>query len=429
MKPYTLQSLADLGSGKSDAGVNRAIKLKLDTPKANIGYYLPTYDLIDLMAIPRFEEILQRLELPYKINKSKYRIDIDGYSSIILRSMQNPERIVAYETSDAVLDELDTLKKDDAQMIWRKVSERTRAYKENNKPNTMSVVTTPDMGDTGFVYSRWGGDLSINNTEIVEDNNGVMVKHVAYHLVKASTYDNIFLPKGYVNQIKQNYDPVLVDLYLSGEFVSLNQNKVYYCYDKQKHDTDMTEDEHNYIMIGLDFNIEACCFGVYVREKIMDRKSDYYGLYRYYLVREGFGFDTLDVIQKVINLYPDKKVEFFPDASGNNRSTNASQSDVALIREAGFKVNAPLQNGAVRDRVISTNTLFSQGRLLVNSSRCPNSSNAFKSQGYNKKGEPEKYDDHQGGSIDDYNDANTYPIVRLEGIARPKTMVKSFNIR
>lgn len=418
VKLCTLQSLADLGSGKSDAGVNRAIKLKIDTPHANIGYYLPTYDLIDLMAIPRFEEVLQRLELDYKVNKSKYRIDIDGYSSIILRSMQNPERIVAYETADAILDELDTLKKDDAAKIWTKVNERTRAKKPNGKPNTMSVVTTPDMGDTGFVFSRWGGDLSNSYEDIIQDD-GTTKTFKAYELIKASTYQNIFLPKGYANQIKQNYDPVLADLYLSGEFVSLNQNKVFYCYDKQKHDTDRTEDNEDYLIVGLDFNIGACCFCIIVREVIKDPHSDYYGQYCYYIVNEGFKHDTFEICSHTHSTYKDNKVEFFPDASGNNRSTNASRSDIAIIRDSGFLVNAPLQNGAVRDGVISVNKLFSQNRLFVNSKRCPKISNALKSQGYTDKGEPEKYNDHQGGAIDDYTDCVRYPLMRLESVDRP----------
>lgn len=409
--------IGGLGSGKSDAGVNRAIKLKIDTPNQNVGYYLPTYDLITLMAFPRFEEILQRLELEYKINKSNYRIDIEGYSSIILRSMQNPERIIAYETADAILDELDTLKKEDASLIWRKVSERTRAEKENGMPNTISVVTTPDMGDTGFCFERWGGNLE-NSFEDVEQKDGTFKKYRAYELVKASTYDNIFLPRGYVNQIKRNYDPILVELYLNGEFVSLNQNKVYYCYDKLKHDTDKTKEGHTRLIIGIDFNIGACCYNVYVRETIQDKNNAYYGKYAYYMVEEGYGHDTRALVNIFTAKYSKYELELFPDSTGKKNTTNASESDIGILRES-FNVNAPLSNGLVRDRVSSTNALFSQDRLFINSLACPKSANAFKSQGWGKDGKPEKYDDHDGGAIDDYTDAGTYPIVRLEGISKP----------
>ena len=405
--------IGGLGSGKSEAGIHRAIKLKIDTPKQNTGYYLPTYDLITLMAIPRFEEMLIKLGLPYKINKSNYRIDIDGYSSIILRSMQNPERIIAYETADAVLDELDTLKKEDASLIWRKVSERTRATKENGLPNTMSVVTTPDMGDTGFCYEKWGGDLLLNNTEVIEG-----AEYTKFLLVNASTYDNVYLPKGYVEQIKQNYDPILVELYLSGQFVSLNQNKVYYCYNKLKHDTDKTKEEFERLIIGLDFNIGACCYTVYGRETIRDRNSEYYGKYAYYMVEEGYGHDTRALVNIFADKYKDYQIELFPDATGKKNTTNASQSDISILRES-YSVNAPEGNGAVRDRVASANALFSQGRFFINSLACPKSANAFKSQGWGKDGKPEKYDNHDGGAIDDYTDGGTYPIVRLEGITRP----------
>lgn len=413
--------IGGLGSGKSEAGVARAIRLKLDTPNQNTGYYLPTYDLINLMAIPRFEETLTRMGLVFRTNKSEYAIYIEGYSAIILRSMQNPERIIAYETGDAVIDELDTLKLEDASLIWRKISERTRAKKDNGFPNTLAVVTTPDMGDTGFCYSRWGGDLSNDNIAYVDGE-----PYIKYSLTNASTYDNIYLPEGYVDQIKQNYDPVLADLYLRGQFVSLNQDKVYYCYDKLKHDTSRVIEKGDILLIGLDFNIGACCYCVYVRDMILDTSSVYYGRYVYHMVDEGYGHDTRALVNIFHDKYSAHDVVLFPDSTGKKETTNASSSDIAILRE-DFEVNAPPGNGAVRERVASTNGLFAHNRLFINSKKCPKSAKAFKAQGWDKNGKPEKYADHQGGAIDDYTDGGTYPLVRLEGLSKPK--IGSHNVK
>ena len=45
-----------LGSGKSKAGTFRLIRLMLSDPGANGAYYMPTYDLINLRAMPGVEE-------------------------------------------------------------------------------------------------------------------------------------------------------------------------------------------------------------------------------------------------------------------------------------------------------------------------------------------------------------------------------------
>ena len=84
-----------LGSGKSKAGTLRLIRLLLADPGANGAYYMPVYDLLTLRAIPGIEEDLEQLGLEYKTNKSSYTIDIIGYGTIIFRSYDRPERIIA----------------------------------------------------------------------------------------------------------------------------------------------------------------------------------------------------------------------------------------------------------------------------------------------------------------------------------------------
>lgn len=58
-----------LGSGKSHAGIWRALRFKLAYPAQNVAYYLPTYDLVTRMAFPRFAEILAGIGIRYAINK------------------------------------------------------------------------------------------------------------------------------------------------------------------------------------------------------------------------------------------------------------------------------------------------------------------------------------------------------------------------
>ena len=88
-----------LGSGKTMAGIYRLICLMISDPSINGAYYMPTYDLLRLRALSGVEEELEKLGIGYKTNRSEYTVEIQGYGTMILRSYDRPERIVAYEVA------------------------------------------------------------------------------------------------------------------------------------------------------------------------------------------------------------------------------------------------------------------------------------------------------------------------------------------
>jgi hypothetical protein len=349
----------------------------LSDPGINIVYGMPTYDLISLRAMPGVEEELNILRLPYTINKSSYTISIHGYGDIIFRSYDNPNRWVAFEVAHGILDELDTLARDKAELVWRKATERIR--QKCNGVNTLGVVCTPDQGVNGFIYFKW-----------------VKQQQLGYELIKASTRSNPFLPAGYIEQIFNNYDPILANLYIDGEFVSLNQNKVYHFFDRLKHHSQRTIKEHDWLHIGLDFNIGGTVAVVFVIENNIPIAVD-----------EFVSHDTRDFCNNLTR-YQGHQLTIYPDASGNAGRTNASQSDIAIIRSSGFNVMCNSTNPAIRDRVNAVNGLLAHGKLFVNTDKCPGFTNALETQGYNSKGEPEKWDTHP--AIDDYVDSGGYMI-------------------
>ena len=343
--------------------------------------------------MPGVEEDLNSLGLAYSVNKSNFTISVAGYGDIIFRSYGSPERIISFEIGHAIVDELDTLSKDKAGIVWRKISERVR--QSCNGVNTIAVVTTPDQGITGFVYHKW-----------------VKLAKKGYELIKASTYSNPFLPAGYIDQIRENYDSILAELYINGEFVSLNQNKVYHFFDRKKHHTNRTLSERDRVIhIGLDFNIGGCCAVVFV----MDNNQPI-------AVDEFISHDTQDFINRM-SRYKQYKSIIYPDASGNSGRTNASLSDIGMIKHAGFQVLVKPSNPAVRDRVNAYNALLSHDKLLVNTDKCPELTNALETQGYNKKCEPEKFDTHP--AIDDWTDSSGYLIAYKFPIIRSTIAMQS----
>lgn len=383
--------IGGLGSGKTQGAIYRLLTLVLQDRGISGAYYMPTYDLIKLRAMPGFEEALISWGIPHTINKSNYSITIKDYGDIIFRSYDRPERIIAFEVGHSIVDELDTLKLEDAEVVWRKITERNR--QKTKMPNSIGCVTTPDMGYNGFIYKKW----------FEERKDG-------YVVIEASTYDNPFLPDGYIQNILDNYDPIMADLYLRGKIVSLNQNKVYHFYNRVKHSTALTTNDFNELHLGLDFNIGGVVCVVF---GMIDRNA--------YAVDEFVSYDTFDFINN-LSRYNDKHINIYPDASGQARKTNASDTDINMIRNAGFMVWVDSTNPNVRDRINSVNGLLSHDRLFVNYTTCPKYANALESQGYNEKGEPEKWTSHP--AVDDYTDSAGYFIAKRFPVTIPHYKVK-----
>jgi len=381
-----------LGSGKTQGGTNRIIRLMQDDHQCNFLYMMPTYDLLRLRAIPGVEEDLTLQGYSFTTNKSASEISVKGHGKIIFRSYDNPARIVAFEVGHAIVDEIDTIDKEKASFVWRKITERVR--QTTKQPNSIGVVTTPDQGVSGFVYDRW-----VKNPK------------PGYEIIKASTYDNPFLPADYAQNILNNYDPILADLYLRGEFVSLNQNKVYWAFDSMRHHTDRTLKPTDKIFYyGQDFNVGGNVTVIFVIDKGIP-----------HAVLELTAMNTPETVLKINKLVKNARITGYPDASGKNESANASRSNIKILKDGGHKIDAPSANPSIRDRINSVNALFAHDRLFINTDTCPNLAFALEAQGYDEKGKPEKSDNHPAD--DDYNDALGYFVHRRYPVERAKAMV------
>jgi hypothetical protein len=370
------------GSGKTDALLWRAIRLKSAYPTCNIAYYLPTYDLVAEIAFPRFEEKLELIGAKYKLVKSpRPMILVENGGRIILRTMDNPARIVGYEVADSLIDELDTLVEDKASAIWKKIIARNRQKKPDGSKNTIAVGTTPE--GFRFTYKQW--EQKVPSEE--------------YYLIRASTYSNQYnLPATYIDDLKAAYPSALVTAYIDGLFTNLTSGTVYHSYDRALNRSNETvigpRIINNVIQpgetlhIGLDFNVTRMAATIFVnRNNWPHAVAELVDM-----------FDTPAAIATILSKYPNHPVFIYPDASGTARnSNNASVSDIRLLQAVkGWTVCANTANPEVKDRVLSMNILLEAGgvrRLMVNDTTCPKFAEALEKQPYDKNGEPDK----QGG--------------------------------
>ena len=378
--------VAGFGAGKTEAAILRSITGLLANPGTNRGFYEPTYDLIRMIAWPRFEQILTELDIPYRLQKTPLnQIDVQGYGTIMFRSMENPNRIVGYEHADADIDELDTLKRDDAAHVWRQVMARNRQKK--NGFNTVGVTTTPE--GFKFVYEQWRKEAK-----------------PGYEIIQAPTRSNPHLPDGYIDSLQNAYPEHLLQAYLEGRFVNLTSGTVYTSYNRHASASDEEIREGEPLYIGCDFNVTKQAATVYVQRD---------GGRTWHAVDELVNmYDTPEMVRIINSRYADHQVYIYPDASGKSRKTvDASKSDIALLEQAGLWVRVNKRNPMVKDRILSMNAALESGRVKVNAAKCPVTAECLEQQVY-KNGEPDKSNgrDHQ-------NDATTYPIAYEMPIVKP----------
>tara|TARA_R110000772_G_scaffold268452_1_gene395593 strand:+ start:28932 stop:30221 length:1290 start_codon:yes stop_codon:yes gene_type:complete len=381
--------VAGFGAGKTEALILRSLIGKIINPTTNRAFYEPTYDLMRVIAWPRFEEILDTNAIPYKLFRSPHNIlNIEGAGKIIFRSMDIPQRIIGYEVADSDADELDTLGKKDATEVWGRMISRNRQKKPDGSINTIGVATTPE--GFGHVHKLWG-----NGSKNMD----------GYELIQAPTYSNPHLPAGYIENLRAIYPKNLIEAYIEGRFVNLASGTVYSSYNRLVHRCTAKVRPREQLRIGMDFNVNKQVAIVYV---VRNKK---------WLAVDEFTdmLDTPSTIDAINAKYGAHGIICYPDASGSSRkSVDASISDIMLLREAGYSVRAPKANGRVRNRVMSTNAAYDNGLLYINDEACPVLAACQEQQTYNDKGDPDKKN-----GVDHANDAGTYPIVYEMPIVKP----------
>lgn len=349
------------GSGKTEALLLRLLKQKISSPGTNCAYYLPTYQLISDIAYPRIIEKLQLLGIHYDLNKRYNVFKLQGFSNIIMRSLDKPERIIGYEVAESFVDELDTLPIKKAAYCWQQIIARNR-QKKTSGHNTVSVATTPE--GFRFVYETWKKNPASDD----------------YELTRGSTYSNARnLPSDYIKNLEEALPTNRLSAYLEGHFVNLTSGLIYTEFDRNKHCVP-TPSSSNILHIGMDFNVGKMAAVVHV---VMDNKA--------YAIAEIVGIqDTPSMIERIKSTYAGNKIFIYPDASGKSRKTvDASISDIQLLKRAGFKVVAPKANPLVRDRILRFNVALKNDKYFI-SENCPELLLSLEQHTYRPDGTPEK---------------------------------------
>lgn len=134
------------GTGKTWGIGSAACKHYWEHPKANLGYFAPTYPQIRDIYFPTIEEVAFDWGLRVKI--AEVNKEVSFYSgcvyrgTTICRSMEKPESIVGFKIARGHIDEIDTLPIRKAEHAWRKIIARLRLNFDGQ--NGADIATTPE---------------------------------------------------------------------------------------------------------------------------------------------------------------------------------------------------------------------------------------------------------------------------------------------
>ncbi len=395
---------AGKGSGKSHLMGLVAVLYAQHSPNAYVGVYEPTHELLREIAIPIVEYWLQQFglypEKDYRLNQQHHTIKVlrPGWGDFLFKSYKEPATIIGYQTSVALVDELDTVSIEHAKYTWAQIDDRNRlqlldgpedhmVWSEKNKRNEyinrVMCFTSPE--GFKFCYQTWK-QLQKNNP--------------SFQCVRGSMRDNPVISEAYIRERELTFTQDEIDSKIDGYFRNMTSGTVYNQYDREKHRSTETIQSGETLRIGVDFNVYNMAASVYVLRN---------GGKEWHLVDELHSVsDTPELCDLIKEKWKDKghRIICYPDSSGGARkTTNAAISDLSILREYGFEVRAKSKNPEVKDRVAATNRAFADNIVFINDLKAHTAADCFEQQAYDKNGKPDKNNGH-----DHQNDASTYPI-------------------
>jgi hypothetical protein len=329
-----------IGSGKSQALCQEAIRLSYLNPGRQGLIGAPTYPMLRDATLMSFLEVLGNSGIPYELNKSELILVMkDTGSRIYFRAVDDFERLRGTNLAWFGLDEL-TYTAEDA---WLRLEGRLRDPLA--KRLCGFAVWTPKGFD--WVYRRF------------------IRTHVeGYDVILAKAYENRYVldkVPDFYDRLKASYDTKFFEQEVLGEYLNVEAGVVYHAFKRARNAKEVQVDPGLPLFWALDFNVDPMSSIVAQKRGDEVRVLDEIVLSR---------ASTHEACEEFMNRYPNHLagVVIYGDASGQRLQT-AGTTDYQMIRDylrrtvyGSPKFRVPSSNPSVRERIALVNSkLFSAG--------------------------------------------------------------------
>ncbi len=352
-----------IGSGKSQALCQEALKLSYQNPGRTGLMGAPTYPMLRDATQAAFLDILERNGIRHELNRAEnFLVLRETKSKILFRAVEDFERLRGSNLAWFGLDELTYT----AEQAWLRLEGRLRDPKANRLCGF--GVWTPKGFD--WVQQRF----------IASPVEG-------YETVIAEPFENRFLLDripDYYARLKSSYDARFYQQEVLGEYLSQNAGRVYYSFDRKGNVAEADVNQRSWLMWALDFNVDPMCSVVaqvdgervtVLHEIVLSRAS------------------TRDACDEFERRFPGHAAGLvvYADATGARLQTTGT-TDVAILRDflrggayGDVRFRIPKSNPAVRERVTLMNSKLESAtgeRKLLVHPRCKELINDFEQVTY-----------------------------------------------
>lgn len=389
----TIIDVAGLGSGKTTGIVVKALDLAARNWPVTGMVVEPTFPMVRKILVPAFAQFLNKRAIPWRYNKNEHVLTVrlaGRWCSIQLDSCHDPERLKGPNIAYAIVDEAGICPPG----VWDHLPARVRH--EDAKVAQFIAVGTPE----GFgEFYEWAEGSWGEKSEQRGEGVTYSPERGTRHVLRAETYDNIFLkdgPEAYIKKRLSHLDETDLDQYVRGLFVAKG-SRVYRGF-IEKENAHRLKMGTSRIHVGADFNVSRMCW--VVGERVGQDALHIHGeVVRYDTTTEAQGEAlttylcarlteetgrrwSVDDVRRMTTIHC--------DPSAKNRSVRAEKSDVQQLKAMGFEVQCNHAPIPVKDRVASVNWRLREKKLTVDLGACAELVRSLKQQGRDRNGEPEK---------------------------------------
>lgn len=296
----------------------------------------PTFGMLRDATLTSLFRVLEEHEVDYEHRKSDGELTVkDAGSTILLRSLEEPERLRGTNLAWFGIDELSYTREE----AWLRLEARLRDPKAAKLCGF--AAWTPQGLD--WIYKRFVG------------------KPVpGYDCVRAKPFENRYLldrTPDYYERLESSYDPKFYQQEALGEYLNSRADRVYHCFDAAVHLAHQAYDPKKTLLWSLDFNVAPMSSVLAQEHNGRLAVIDEIVLDRATTEEAGLEFE---------NRYKNHGtgLEIFGDASGRNMHTTGTTDYTmlqGLLYRTGFrkvKLRVPRSNPPVLSRVQKVNALL-----------------------------------------------------------------------
>lgn len=317
-----------IGSGKSFTGSHFAYANCAENPRA-LGFIgANTYSQLLHSTLNCFFAVLEELQVKFNYNRNRGIVTLQNDARILCKSMENYEMHRGIEIGWFWLDESRDMKREAFEVMIGRL-------RDKNMKKYRGLLTSSPKG-FDWQYDYFEGEGVTNNCT----------------LVTAKSYDNIYLPEGYIDTLIEQYDDKMKEQEVEGKIIDITSGGIYYGFKRDVHLQECNPLDRK-IYIAMDFNVDP-----------MTAVAGYIEGDRVFIFDEVYLRDsnTFQMSDELIKRYG--KCEIIPDSTSNKRSTSSHKSDLQILRESGHTIIFN-PNPYVEDRYNCVNGLFSKNRITI----------------------------------------------------------------